>query len=274
MNHRLWIALWSGSLGLVVAACSAVASPPVKAPPRTSAVPPSAPSAQPPLNLRVAPVEELVELDLEERLGAVSARGAAWVPGWPLAVNRDFDMALALSLDVGAGLAAAKRRNGNAELIRRLERATPLDPEARLRALCDKRADRSAALSGTTVRVYAMLYGERVARLRIVVERAGVEPPEPRASVSEARPLPEFEDGAVLSRAFDSELGRALDLVAIAADAPKQIAGRCAIGDNAYVAGDVILRDAQRIVLRASESPTSLISCPLDAFTEKPDTGS
>src|ERR1051325_7291257 len=57
----------------------------------------------------VASSLELTRLDVESRLGAYAARDAVWVPGKPLLVSSEYDMAFAMALEAGPALAAVKR---------------------------------------------------------------------------------------------------------------------------------------------------------------------
>ena len=96
-------------------------------------------------------------------LEAYQREGGVWLERAPVLVNRDFDFALAMSLEggVGAGLAAAKRREGNSEVALAL----------RDRQLAPALVGELDALRGCGQHVYFLLWGgQEEAALRLVAE--------------------------------------------------------------------------------------------------------
>jgi hypothetical protein len=212
--------------------------------------------------LQVIPTSDLPKLNLGERVGSYAAQDAAWVRGQPIAVNRDFDFALATTLDIGAGLAAARRQKENAELADKLASLDLIDSQALLRSLCAARADACARFYGHSLRLFGLLYGQRAARLRVVLELAdaadGARTPL-YVAVSDAHEITDFEQPNALRSAFETEIGHIIELVepSSASDADD----RCATGDSMYVTGKRIDRDASRIVLLASDPALMLVRC-------------
>lgn len=98
-------------------------------------------------------------------LDAYHREGGVWLPHAPVLVNEDFDFAIAMSLEggLGAGLAAAKRKENNQKTVVAMGdlRLAP-DVEARIEAL---------RCSGT--HVYFLIWGAEQAVLRMVVDVEG-----------------------------------------------------------------------------------------------------
>jgi hypothetical protein len=271
-----------GLLLLASASCASTAVPATRA----SALPASAattepsqspaaalPATAPPVPTVVA-LSDLVALDLGNRVGPYQARSAVWIPGQPVAVNHEFDFGIALGIESGAGIAAAKRQSKNEALAERLAKLDPLDPQALLQRLCPHSRSGCAKLVGARVRVYGLLFGERAARLRVLFELADGQPSHPiDASLSDAIPVERFAEPGVLAGAFEAELGRVLRLMEDPAAAPSAERGRCNAGDNATVEGHVIVRDEQRVVLAATDPEPVRVSCAASSFTVDPASG-
>jgi hypothetical protein len=127
-------------------------------------------------------------------LDAYQREGAVWLERAPVLVNRDFDFALSMSLEggVGAGLAAAKRREGNTE-VAVLLREVALSPE--LTAELD-------ALRSCGQHVYFLLWGPaEQAALRLVGEVAGVGQQAPVLIDGPKRPAVEWQSAQALNEA-------------------------------------------------------------------------
>jgi hypothetical protein len=213
-------------------------------------------------------LSELAQLDLRERVGPYPAQNAAWVAGQPLAVNHDFDFAVALGVeDVGAGIAVAQRRNKNAALAERLAKLEAIDLPALLQRLCAQGRPACAKLAGKRVRIYGFLYGERAARLRVLLELTGGEAaPATYSSISVPGTALGFAQPGALASAFAAELEQVLELSAQPKHAPSPEIGRCAAGDSTHLEGHVALRTATRIVLAASGPIPARVSCALDSY--------
>jgi len=218
---------------------------------------------------QVADASELSALDLDMRLGGYAARDAVWVPGWPVVVSRDFDFGIALAIDVvGAGVAAAKRRAGNADLAKRLASLSPIEPQAVLETVCARRPTGCQKLAGVRVRVYAVLFGEHTARVRVVLEMAETKPSIPiYATISDAHPAQAFAESHMLETMFESGLTRIADLIDTPLDGPALATGQCASGDASHLSGKMIAHDQQSVVLMVSDPAEILLSCPLDSFS-------
>jgi len=215
-----------------------------------------------------APLSELGQLELRERVGRYPAQSAAWVAGQPLAVNHDFDFAVALGVeDIGAGIAVAQRRNKNAALAERLAKLEAIELPALLQRLCAQGRAACAKLAGKRVRIYGFLYGERAARLQVLLELAGGEAaPAIYSSISEPGTAVTFAQPGALAGAFAAELEQVLELSAQPQHAPSPEIGRCAAGDSTHVEGHVASRTATRIVLAAARPIPARVSCALDAY--------
>jgi hypothetical protein len=116
-----------------------------------------------------------------------------------------------------------------------------------------------------------LLYGERAARLRVVLERVDATASDPiYVSISDALTLDDLARPGVLAGAFSRELGRILALI----EAPSQATGatgaeggRCAAGDSTTIAGHVIARDGPRVILAATDPLPARVSCAAGSFT-------
>jgi hypothetical protein len=221
----------------------------------------------------VATPSELATLDLAERIGSYAARDAAWVPTMPIAVGRDFEFGLALSVDVvGAGIAAARRRQDNAALAQQLSGVGSIDPRAMLGAVCAARVSACSKLVGRKIRVYGVLFGAPVARLRVTLELDAAELPTPLfTAISDAHKTEEFAQSELLSETFETTLRRALALIEQAPAGAHEAAasGDCAAGGNARIAGEIIRDEDGYVLLAASDPRPTVISCPADAFAPR-----
>lgn len=216
-------------------------------------------------DLRVVPASDLPKLDLAQHVGSYAAQDAAWVRGQPIVVNRDFDFATAFALDVGAGVAAAKRQKENGELAAKLASLDSIDSQALLQAQCASRQDACARFSGYSIRLFGLLYGQRAACLRVVLEFVdadGALVTPLYVAVSSARAIDEFEQSDVLRAAFALEIGHLIDLIALSSVGESD--DRCATGDSTYVVGKRIDRDGSHIVLRASDPTSMLVRCNVE----------
>lgn len=216
----------------------------------------------------VSPGTELTRLDLSARLGEYQGRDAAWVPGLPLAVNRDFDFALALSIEgVGPGIAARKRRDANLEFAQRLSEVAAFDAQAQLEALCAA-SPRFACehLAGEQVRIYGLLFGERDARLQVVLEIAPVAAERMLyIAVSEARPIAAFLEAGVLQQVFGHA---AADLAGSLAESasPDTALSTCMVGGTAKLTGRRLVSRAGHALLLVEEPTARKVLCPHDAI--------
>jgi hypothetical protein len=215
--------------------------------------------------LQVALTSDLPKLSLVERVGSYAAQDAAWVRGQPIAVNRDFDFALASALDIGAGIAAARRQKENAELAEKLASLDPIDLPTLLRSQCAARPDGCSRIAGYSIRLFGLLYGQRAARLRVVLEFVGAVDGASAplyVAISEAHEITDFEQPNVLRSAFETEIGHIVEL--FEPSSASESDDRCATGDSTYVVGKRIDRDASHIVLRASDPTSMLVRCDVE----------
>jgi hypothetical protein len=221
---------------------------------------------------QIASPEELRHLDLEARFGIYQARDAQWVPGQPLVVNRDFDFETAMTLDgAGSGLAVAKRRDGNAALAKQLAGLPPIRPEALLRNLVDPCGDRCPLMAHGIERIYGVLYGDREARLRIVVEPAQPdEQPLLYVAVSASRDAATFADPGVLASAFHAGLATLASKLFLPRP-PTEHAdddARCVVGDATYVLGQTVVAYGDIVIMTAATPCDVTLLCPRDAYTQ------
>jgi hypothetical protein len=233
---------------------------------RSSTVPAPAPAHGP----VVAPLSELTELDLGARVGPYPAQSAAWIRGQPVAVNHDFDFGIALAMEdgMGAGIAAAKRISKNAAFAEQLAKLEPIDPHTLLQRLCSDVPSACTKLAGARARIFGLLYGERAARLRVVLERVDATASDPiYVSISDALTLDDLARPGVLAGAFSRELGRILALIEAPSQATGAEGGRCAAGDSTTIAGHVIARDGPRVILAATDPLPARVSCAAGSFT-------
>jgi hypothetical protein len=103
---------------------------------------------------------------LIERLGTgvdgYDRTDAVWLPHAPVAINRDFDFATAMTLDIGAGIAAQKRKRENEQVAAQLSGL----------ALDDSMRARLDELRACGVHAYVLLWGPSDAvDLRIAADR-------------------------------------------------------------------------------------------------------
>jgi len=196
------------------------------------------------------------------------SQDAVWVPGQPLAVNRDFDFALAMSMDaIGPGLAARKRQDANVALAKRLAELPPLEPNALLRSLCPA-PPRTActALTGKQVRIYRLLFGERSARLQLMLEVESSQDDASRyGAVTEAFPIEALHEPEALSKRFLEAAAQTAVALSSAA-ATGGATGACKAGDGATFEGRVVTATANHAVLLITEPRPARIVCPTSAF--------
>jgi hypothetical protein len=209
----------------------------------------------------VVPVTELPQLDLVRYVGTYAAQDAVWVRGHPVAVNRDFDFAIALGLDtVGAGIAASRRKAANAGLAEKLAGIEPIDPQKLLATQCAAHPAACKRFSGHTICLYGLLFGEHAARLRVVLELVGDSDAPLYVAISDARAIGEFEKPDILRSTFAAEIGRALDMIE-ASQNSESSEEQCEAGDSTHVAGKRVARDPSRVVLLASDPNPMLVTC-------------
>jgi hypothetical protein len=218
--------------------------------------------------MAVATASELRALDLAARVGTYVAQDAVWISGQPLAVNRDFDFAIAAALDIeGAGIAAAQRRSANVALTRTLERLAAIDPHRLLQARCTVQPASCAGLHGHEIRLYGVLFGARSARLRTILEIADATPSaRVYVSVSDAMAVSEFEKPDVLRSIFEREIDRVLGLLKVT-HAPTAAEAQCPSGDSTSITGQLVARDGLRVMLLASDPQPMLVTCHSDGTT-------
>jgi hypothetical protein len=219
------------------------------------------------------PISELPSLDLSARFDEYLVRDAAWVPGLPLAINRDFDFALAMSLDgIGAGIAAKKRRDANLELAQRLSGVAPLDHDALLQALCAASPAACERLAGARVRIYGLLFGEHDARLQVVLEVAAAKlEPALYQVVTEAHPVETFLEAGVLLHAFQRATADMASAM-FGSASPDTALGGCRVGGTAKVEGRLLESTPSHTVLLLERPTTLRVLCPRDAFEALPPT--
>lgn len=226
----------------------ACANPPVSTMPQNPAgVVPS--ETAPPQNRPLAPATDpertvtatitLTDLDVPQPLTRYLLTDAVAVPGLPLTVNREFDFASAMMLDMGAAIAAAKRQRENKALAAELLSARLPDPAP-------------AFLEGTeacerdvyTVNLEALLFGGDIATLQTVARielsaAAGHEPPVFLIHISRGRAVTgedswTAQGGAALAEQWSASvhtLGRLLcELPRLATPNADAASERCAIG--------------------------------------------
>jgi hypothetical protein len=271
-------ALAAAGLALGCSGCAVAGhgSTPVHAAREVPRSAPLEPPASRPADTRLAaPVAaspaELSEIPIETRVEPYQSRDSVWVPGQPIVVNRDFDFGVALGAgDIGPGIAAAQRRQGNLALAQRLSSLEPIDAAARVRALCSQPHALCTRFAGAHVRVYGLLFGDREARLRIIFEPAdGNADVAAYSALTDARAVSAFAEPQTLLAMFDKGLAAVADLLD-AGDAPAPAStatGQCKIGDRAQMRGQVIANDDQRVVLLVSDPRPTRLSCPKEAFS-------
>ncbi len=242
---------------------------------RTTASP-AAPQPNPGPTL--SPISELPNLDLAARVGTYLATDAVWVPGQPLAVNRDFDFATAMTMEgIGPALAAAKRKKDNDAFAARLSALPTIDPIVLLHALCAPPGAACETMSNRTARIYGLLFGEHGARLQVFVdvEPTPTAPALSYAAVTAAARAPAYLEHGALEHAFTAALAvisPALALPAARADQTTPSPGRCAIGDQGHIDGALVgavPAQGRHALIVVSEGQGRLL-CPQDAFTAMP----
>lgn len=131
-------------------------------------IPPEPAALPPPLPAACVADAQLSTPDHIAKHGSVldgyHREGGVWLPHAPVLINRDFDFASAMSLDdgLGAGLAAAKRREGNEKRAAELaELKLPAASEAYL-----------AELRCRGIRAYFLVWGEEKVAVQLVVDDA------------------------------------------------------------------------------------------------------
>jgi len=126
------------------------------------------------------------------KLDAYQREAGVWLQQAPVLVNRDFDFALSMSLEdgLGAGLAAAKRREGNTEAAVQLGEV----------ALSAELVAELNALRGCGQHVYFVLWGSaEEATLRLVGEVTGGPEKPPLVIEGRRRPLAEWAGAQALN---------------------------------------------------------------------------
>jgi hypothetical protein len=217
----------------------------------------------------VEPTGTLAGLDLAARTGSYEARDAVWITAQPIVVNRDFDFEIALQIaDVGPAIAAGNRRQGNLALARALAVVERVDAQALLSQLCAERAPGCPKLANAQVRVFALLFGEHAARLRVVLEIIAAEALPLYSAVSRSLPAHDFVRPGMLRTEFASGLASIVQLFETSVAAPSSVRGQCLAGDSSKVTGRIVTRDDQGIVLAVSDPRSTLLRCPPDAFRE------
>lgn len=260
------------ALAMILLACACPRPVPISARATPAASAPAPTSAEPSLRPTLLPIAELPRLDLAARLGAYLSQGAAWVPGQPLAVNRDYDFMLAMSIDsgVGAGLAAKKRQDENRAFAQRLTALSQIDSNALLDALCRAAPQHGcAARAGQGVRIYGLLFGDTDARLLVVLEtRSTADEPTLHAVLANRGDSAAWHEPGTLQRSF------ARALYDLAADLepgppPTDATTACQLTGGAKLAGQIVATHADRTVLLISPH-TLRLSCPTSALEPKP----
>lgn len=240
------------------------AHPPARATQTTSAPLQTSPAPSPRPTL--LPIADLPQLDLAARVGPYLSQDAAWVPGQPLAVNRDFDFMLAMSLEggLGAGLAAKKRQDENRALAQQLAVLPPIDSSALLDALCSAAPQHGCAdRAGQSIRIYGLLFGDKEAGLLVVLETQTTgEPPTLHAVLANATSA--WHEPGTLQRSFArAMLDLARDLQP--ASPPTDTTADCQLTAGAKLTGQVLATHADRTVLQIPPQALQL-SCPTAAL--------
>jgi hypothetical protein len=234
----------------------------------TDSKPPRAPMPRPIL----ADIGQIAVLDLAQGVTAYQSRDAAWVPGQPLAVNADYDFAMALAIEgAGPGLAVAKRRQSSQALAQRFGALAPLDRDALLRVLCDAPPHTACArFAGRPLLIYGFVFGDREARLQVFVEAGAAREGEyPAVSVTDARAVEAFLEPGALQRAFEDEL---VSIAAILerASATTDASGTCKVGGRSSLQGRVIAETTDDVWMLVSEPREQRVVCPKNAFELEP----
>jgi hypothetical protein len=226
----------------------------------------------------VASLAELAGLAMDSRIGTYQARDARWVENQPVLVGRNFNFGVALGMEAGPGLAAAQRRNQNAQLAALLGHAEPIKPESLVRSLLQHCRSECDWLSGRRVLLYGIVYGDHDARMRVVLElREDPGTGTQYVAVSSPRPAADFADPTELRIGFDRGLAAIAELLrtlppplpdgAVAPASSQPTPGRCIIGDGTRVDGSVAIEAGEHLVLRNANVPlVTYIDCPREAF--------
>jgi hypothetical protein len=96
--------------------------------------------------------------------------GAAWSDSDPILVGREFDFAFALGNDLGAGIAAQQRQKATSATAKRVAAAGPHDLVSSLLAALAPVPGWCERMSGRPIPLYAVLFGDKDARLQVVLD--------------------------------------------------------------------------------------------------------
>jgi hypothetical protein len=203
-----------------------------------------------------------------------------WIANQPIMVNRDFDFSMAQALeDAGPGLAANKRRAGNKETASKLITTSTVD----WKALFDKQIKECCGcknLDGSTVRFYALLYGDDKARLQSILEIEQAEESSPKAIKSVYRFIEISKEQSIEGdSAWLSDHGKPI-LDTMKSAIPKLVSlfqhygrinasektptakvGKCPIGGAYRAKGGVIKEDEQKIIMQVDNMKRTILLC-------------
>jgi hypothetical protein len=202
--------------------------------------------------------------ELSRKFDPYLVTGAAWVPGQPILVNRDFDFGYALSMDAsGPALAARRRQEENSK------RAALIAPQTTTKhrpwsaivchtgAVCDQ-------IAGTKGRLYGLLFGGDSARLQLILTL------ESKALtysvVGEERRVSDL----LVGEAFEHEIETGLEVLMRAISSSvdgRGAVGRCDVGGTAALTGQQVGGSATHVTLRIEAAEGELrVLCPRTAF--------
>ncbi len=209
---------------------------------------------------------------------AYDLTAAQWVSGQPLLVNRDFNFAMAMSMQgVGVAIAAGSRISDNKKLAEQLAALPVFD-------VADTFAKnwRGVGWPGHEIAVYGFLFGGPDAHLRTVVEAHPLEggPVRRFVYVSDWRAL-EGESGwlddrgAMLTEGFAeaipvvAELALRYPLLADTASFAESLNAYQLAGGAALQKGEgrVLEQDAQRTIIHSLSVPHTVFSYPTARIT-------
>jgi hypothetical protein len=182
---------------------------------------------------------------------------AVWATPYRILVGSEFDFAIAAALDIGAGIAAAKRKKQNQDGAKQIAALADLEP-AWYFPEASSQYDLCRVLAGRSVRLYVVLFGDTNAHVQVVLDLPENDGKTPRGrpmqfvSVSEARPLRGTDswfadNGAFLRRATGAGVMTVASLVSdarrleAAIDSVRETKGKaevkCGIGGREAWAG-------------------------------------
>jgi hypothetical protein len=170
--------------------------------------------------------------------------GAAWSDSDPILVGREFNFAFALGNDLGAGIAAQQRQQAANATAKEVTAAGPFDLASTLATALGPVPGWCERMSGRPLISYAVLFGDKDARLQVVLDLrpvapAASQPIKQLVAVSEAHPLQGpaswlGDRGEALRRAIRSAAGAIAQLASVqlqTASLPAESARvECAIG--------------------------------------------